>query len=378
MDLNVGGPINLTGLTDLSNVNLSVSGTGENLTLTGPTSYGSGTIMVSGGATLSLPTLTSVDGSTLEAYGGTLTLPALTSAESGALEVIGGGTLTLPAATTFTAMGSTVTVTGTGSSVQIGSGVLEPFPTSGSNGTINVPAFPQGLTVALNPGTGTFSGGTTLNVEAGATVSIESGTYTGGITFNVGQGAVIDLTGGDTVTYGGTLTGSGSGTVQFSGGSIDPAAGSGDGPANAGLILNFSGTMFQWTGGGFFASLGDVTNLGTINLAGSSDKGFYEDGTLYNLGTIIQTGTGNLGLHSDNVSPTTLVNESGQLILHRVRLGHRQPLRGPDGRRQRRPHPQDGRHRHVRSIHQWPPHQHRHDRGRLRHAVLAASSWPNL
>ncbi len=315
VDLNVGGPINLSGVTDLSNVNLSVSGTGENLTFTGPTSYGSGTIMVSGGATLSLPTLTSVDGSTLEANGGTLTLPALTSAENAALEVSGGGTLIMPAATTFTAAGSTVTVTGTGSSVQIGSGVLEPFPTSGSNGTIDVPAFPQGLTVALNPGSGTFSGGTTLNVEAGATVSIESGTYTGGITFNVGQGAVIDLTGGETVTYGGTLTGSGSGTVQFSGGSIDPAAGSGDGPANAGLILNFSGSMFQWTGGGFFASKGNVTNLGTINLAGASDKGFYEDGTLYNEGTLIQTGTGNLDLHSDNVSPTTLVNEVGASYL---------------------------------------------------------------
>ena len=103
-------------------------------------------------------------------------------------------------------------------------------------------------------------------------MDIESGTYTGGVTFNVGQGAVVDLTGGDTVTYGGTLTGSGSGTVQFSGG-IDPAAGSGDGPANAGLTLNFPGSMFQWTGGGIFASLGDVTNLGTINLAGSERQG---------------------------------------------------------------------------------------------------------
>ena len=181
------------------------------------------------------------------------------------LEASGGGTLILPAPTAFTATGSTVTVTGSGSSVQIGSGILDPLPTSGSNGTINVPAFPQGMTVDLNPN-GTFSGGTTFNVDADATVDIQSGTYTGGVTFNVGQGAVVDLTGGNTVTYGGTLTGSGSGTVQFSGGGIDPAAGSGGGPANAGLTLNFSGSMFQWTGGGFFASLGNVTNLGTINL----------------------------------------------------------------------------------------------------------------
>ena len=315
VNLNVGGPINLSGVTDLSNVNLSVSGTGENLTLTGPTSYGSGTITVSGGATLSLPTLTSLGGSTLDVSGGTLKLPALTGALNAALQASGGGTLILPAATTFTAAGSTATVTGTGSSVQIGTGVLEPFPTSGNNGTINVPAFPQGLTVGLNPGSGTFSGGTTFNVLANATVNIESGTYTGGVTFNVGQGAVVDLTGGNTVTYGGTLTGSGSGTVQFSGGSIDPAAGSGDGPTNAGLILNFSGSVFQWTGGGFFASKGNVTNLGTINLAGATDKGFYEDGTFYNESTLIQSGTGNLDLHSDNVSPTTLVIEAGASYL---------------------------------------------------------------
>ena len=47
--------------------------------------------------------------------------------------------------------------------------------------------------------------------------------------------------------------------------------------------------------------------------AGSSEKGFYDDGTLDNFGTIIQTGTGNLDLHSDNISPTTLKNEAGAL-----------------------------------------------------------------
>ena len=73
--------------------------------------------------------------------------------------------------------------------------------------------------------------------------------------------------------------------------------------------------MFQWTGGGFYASLGNVTNLGTINLAGSGEKGFYEDGTFYNEGTMIQTGSGNLDLHSDNISPTTFVNEAGALYL---------------------------------------------------------------
>ena len=51
-----------------------------------------------------------------------------------------------------------------------------------------------------------------------------------------------------------------------------------------------------------------------MNLAGSSEKGVYNDGTLDNFGTIIQTG-GNLDLHSDNVAPTTFKNEAGAWYL---------------------------------------------------------------
>ena len=90
-----------------------------------------------------------------------------------------------------------------------------------------------------------------------------------------------------------------------------------------------------------------MTNLGTINLAGSNDKGFYDDGTLDNYGTIIQTGTGNLGLHSDNVSPTTLKIEPGASYLIESDSGIDNRLRRTDGRRQRRHDPQDGGHRHV-------------------------------
>ncbi len=168
--------------------------------------------------------------------------------------------------------------------------------------TFNVPA---GTTETIS--TGAYIDGTIFNVGAGAIVTINGGSFTGGVTFNVAQGATVDLTGGQTVTYGGTLAGSGSGTVQLSSGDFDPAIG--------GTTLNFPGSMFQWTGGAFFASKGDVTNLGTLNLAGSGDVGFYEDGTLDNFATIIQTGSGNLSLHSDNVSPTILKNEPGASYL---------------------------------------------------------------
>ena len=138
------------------------------------------------------------------------------------------------------------------------------------------------MTVDLNPGSGTFSGGTTLNVVGQRHREYPERHLYRRSHLQRRPGGRGRSDGRDQVTYGGTLTGSGSGTVQFSGGNIDPATGSGDGPANAGLTLNFSGSMFQWTGGGFFASKGNVTNLGTINLAGASDKGFFEDGTLYN------------------------------------------------------------------------------------------------
>ena len=150
---------------------------------------------------------------------------------------------------------------------------------------------------------GTYAGGTTFNIGANATVTIDTGTFTGGGIFDVGPGAVVNITGGN---YSGTFIGGGGGTVQIDG-DIDPALG--------GITFDFPGNMLQWTGGAFFANLGDLTNLGTMNLAGSNDKGLYEDSTLYNYGTIIQTGTGNLNLHSDNITPTTFVNEAGASYL---------------------------------------------------------------
>ncbi len=171
------------------------------------------------------------------------------------------------------------------------------MPAAGNGLTINMPQTPEGLAITLAT-SGTFSGGTTIDVPAGDNIALAGGTFSGGVVYNMGQGATIDLTGGQTLTYDGTLTGSGAGTVQLSGGIMQIGLG--------GLTLNFPGNIFQWTGGAIDTSVGDLTNLGTINLAGSNDKGLYDDGTLDNYGSIIQTGSGNLGLHSDGQSPTTL------------------------------------------------------------------------
>ena len=68
-----GGTVDDSNLASLSSVNLNVAGPGEDLTLAGLTSYDSGNITVSGGASLSLPGITGYTGNTttttLEATG---------------------------------------------------------------------------------------------------------------------------------------------------------------------------------------------------------------------------------------------------------------------------------------------------------------------
>jgi hypothetical protein len=213
-----------------------------------------------------------------------------------------GSEIDLTDLTSFSNPNGNLTV-GNGGTIVV-AGITFSVPAAGNGITVNVPALPTSVPIDL-VSTGTFTGGTTFNVPQNTTVNISEGTFTGGVIFNVAQGATVDLTGGQTITYGGTLTGSGLGTVQLSSGGIGVAVG--------GLTLNFAGGMFRWTGGNFLAATGDVTNLGTLNLVGSNEKGFFDDSTLDNFGTIIQTGTGNLGLHSDNISPTVLKIERGGL-----------------------------------------------------------------
>jgi hypothetical protein len=276
-----GGTFSVSGLDDADNSTFTITG-GAALTLTGVTRANSGTIEVYGGASLSLP--------------------ALTSADVVNMTIHGGATVALPSAADFTASGTTIAFIPDGSSMTIGSGVLS-VPGPGSGVTIDVPQFPQGVTLDLQFN-GTYSGGTTFNVAAqGPFVEIDGGTFTGGVTFNVGTGAIVDLTARGTVGYAGLLTGSGGGTVQFSGGSLPIGTG--------GLTLDFAGDQFQWTGGTFDGSLGNVTNQGTLNLSGPGDKAIFDGGTLFNYGTMIQTGAGYLILHGLEQSPSTLNIEPG-------------------------------------------------------------------
>ena len=350
-----GGTLNLTGLTSLdvstdffydtghstlldSNLS-SLNGVEANLDGTDKQVANSWKKLTNGSLSVgpgsyTLPGLTDVDGSYLGVgNSGTLALPGVTSdaVNNGTFEADGTGVLDLPALATVTqqgawnikADGGTVNLTGlagltaqpditvgNGGNVAIGNAVVT-MPVSGSGATINVPQLPQGSVVNLGTN-GSFTGGTTFNITASDTVFITgfdngynntAGTFTGGVVFNVGAGATVDTTGGAIITYGGTLTGSGSGTVVLSSGQLNVALG--------GLTLNFPESMFQWTGGVINSSKGDVTNLGNLVLAGNDDKYFWDDGTLDNFGTIVQSGSGNLNLHSDSVTATTLKIEPG-------------------------------------------------------------------
>ncbi len=127
------GKVEDSNLASLSNVNLSVAGTGESLILGGLTSFNSGNITVSGGASLNLPAMTSYTGNsattTLEATG---TGSALTLAN---LASVSEGSNTYQAQTQFEALaGGSVTLSAL-QTVDTGTVVLE---SDGANSVLNV------------------------------------------------------------------------------------------------------------------------------------------------------------------------------------------------------------------------------------------------
>jgi len=300
IDATHGGKLELNGLTNVASVQGKIiidDTNGSTLLDPNVTTLTGVSATLDGSDTQVASAWTTFTGS-LALTGGSVTLPSLTDAGLSSLQLSGGAMLSLPMLVQGNlplSSGESVTIRGT----------LVSDPAAGVSGaTINVPQM-QGFTLTLL-NTGALTG-TTFNVSPGTTVVLGGGTYSGSTTFNVGAGATVDLTGGYTDTYGGTLTGSGGGTVQLSGGNVILALG--------GLTLNFPASTFQWTGGNFNSGSGDLTNLGVMNLAGSSEKGLTNDGTLDNSGTIIETGTGNLDLHSDNVTATTLKIETGAAYL---------------------------------------------------------------
>lgn len=316
----------------------------------------SGTVMtatnsifnLNGGTSTISGTATNIQGTgTFSFTGGTITTPAaggtLTVAQ-GVAFVWSGGQFVIPTNATLTYKG-TMTVAGTANTImagagtfslagtvnQIGSGNLElDGATSGTtrtkltiqsgsayrfgsdSGIVNG-AGAGGLitnsgTIAKTGGTGTSTIATNMNSTASIMVNVGTialaltgGTMNGG-QFTVAVSSALDLTGGQTVNYSGTFTGSGTGQVQLNSGTLNVSGGS------AGASFSFPAGLFLWNGGTINtnASSLNIPASGRMQIAGIAGQTLSGTGALNVSGIVTQTGTGNLLL-----SGTTLRVQSG-------------------------------------------------------------------
>ena len=364
------GSCNLSALTDIAGSSLYVSAGSYNLS--GLTDIDDSSLYVTNGATLSLPDAVSYDANgtfQAEGAGSVLDLAALTTqtqanyfsqwnvdaADSGEIEIARltsvntgpYGSIQIEADAASKILNDLTNLNGTNITID-GANLQNSENPSGSASF----SIGQNSSVVLEDEA--YNGSISMNVGQGASVALEGGTYGDGATFNVGQGASVDLTGGQTTTYSGTLTGAGAGAVMLSSGECDSAGN---------LKLDFPGSMFQWSGGSF---AGNLSNLGTINLGGSSDKSFAAQSNFYNYGDIIQTGAGNLAL-GDGM---TLVNETVASYVIDSDSGF-----DNDGNAQQPPQVENlgylasSRRGHLGPVDRWLSVQHGHNRSRFRHAA---------
>src|ERR1017187_8881535 len=143
----------------------------------------------------------------------------------------------------------------------------------------------SGIQIAFNNQSGV------VKVDSGTLYLSGGGTSSNGV-FNVAAGAVLNLTGGSGPTWSGRLTGSGSGTVALTNGSIT---------ANPSLTLDFTNSLFQWDGG---TLQGIITNRGIVTLSSTNSSLLTGANTIfYNQATVQQVGSGSflVGGYNQNV-----------------------------------------------------------------------------
>ncbi|MFI5460129.1 MAG: RHS repeat-associated core domain-containing protein [Isosphaerales bacterium] len=241
LQISNGGTVNDSSLASLSNVNLNVAGTGENLTLGSLTSYNTGNITVSGGATLSLPGVTSYTGNTLTTTleatgaGSSLTLANLASVTEGAnnyaaqtqFEALAGGTVTLSSLKTINTGTVVLESDGTGSVLNVG--VLTSFAEANgwtystlqasNGGTVVDPGLSQLNGVNLiGSSTGTFTISPSLGLTiSGGTITVQTGTLVDEGNLSVQAGATLNIEGGLSVNGSGILTSAPGSTIEVSG-----------------------------------------------------------------------------------------------------------------------------------------------------------------
>jgi hypothetical protein len=310
---NVDTTFTVAGITIDTFPNWGISGgtinVNASLSVTGNFTMGSGTFGGNGAA--------SIGGSGSSVTGGVITLGTGGFTNNGTLAMSTGNTVGLQGTGTLTNNGTinqgpddlgtmaTTTINNAGTFDFIADATI------GDRGTV----INTG-TLEKTGGTGRSSVNCALN-NNGGTIDAESGTLLiGGLSFggtidggalDAGMGgsstAVLELSssGFTALTYTGSITGSGSGTVALNGATITIPS--------AGATFNFAGKLFQWTGGTIDVSAGSLTNNGTINLSTTTSVTLTGANSLINNKSILQTGAGTLSLNNnatlDNTSKGT-------------------------------------------------------------------------
>ena len=319
------------------------------LSLTGANTYAGGTAVQAG-------TLAIGNGSTAGSIQGNVTIDGgatlafnRSDAASFAGAISGGGALLQQGASSTTLTG-TNTYTG-GTTIQAGSLAIGNGGTAGSilgNVVINTGTniafnridavtfagaisgggvlLQQGTGSTALTGTNTYTGGTT--VQAG-TLAIGNGGTAGSIEGNAATaaGSTLAFDRSDTVTFAGTLSGTGT-LLQEGGGTLVLTASNSQGstvvqsgtlsiasPANLGpgALALLNGTTIAFTGSGNFGEVTTVTGDPTFQVADSQNVTFTS--AIGGTGDLVKTGTGTLILDGANnyAGPTTVA--AGTLII---------------------------------------------------------------
>lgn len=251
--------------------------------------------------------------------GGLVAAGTLTVSNSGVLDWQGGnisgnglvntGTITITGAADRTVSALIVNQglvihSGSGDIIDVASGQGSRFENQlgavydfqGDDGRVGISNFNNAGTVRKSAGSGesrfSSSGGDPNAVSfnnLGGTIEALTGTLrlsrgnsTSG-TFHVEASGVVDLTGSATPRFQGLFTGSGTGRVELSSGGINIDS--------TGATFSFDPGVMHWTGGGVFSG-GALTNVGTLQISGSTDKAIA--GLIINQGTVIDSGSGDV------------------------------------------------------------------------------------
>ncbi|MGA2699488.1 MAG: Ig-like domain repeat protein [Isosphaeraceae bacterium] len=250
----------------------------------------------------------------LAASGGSINLAGTTTWTQGDFwgsgNVVNTGTINIPGAALHQVAGPTLVNEG---QINLG-GTLSGALTNNAGATIDFQgsgiiagAFTNQGTIANSAaGTATISNqgafsnqGGTFDVTAGTLVIDGYGGTSTGATFTVSPGAQVDLDGNE--TWGGTITGSGGGSVVINIDTFDSIN------AN-GASFNFPTGMLNWENGTIY---GTFTNLGDLTITSQSSNSVDVGNTLNNTGTIEINGQLNIdNLNNQAGGTITLVGAS--------------------------------------------------------------------